>query len=301
MRRMKILLLNLHSLYTQKITMRHLITLTMLALTMLLLPATGHSQIVSISNDDVNSDSIREAFDRGPYFGLYKDNYFIFGCPVGQGIRRDNTNIKFQISIAQRLTRSTLPFGTYLFLFYSQKCFWNVLENSMPMTDLNFNPGIGLTKPLFVKNRYVGKINLIVEHESNGRDGTASRSWNKISLGGSIMIDPQIVVHGKFWLPIVDGAENRDILDYSGIYQMGTSFMSQNGRWGCAVTLVKRKGWKLNYNTILELNYRIFKRDNQYLFLQYYNGYGEGLLAYKEFHSMLRLGIVIKPKLFSDY
>ncbi len=298
---MKILLLNLHSLYTQKITMRHLITLTMLALTMLLLPATGHSQIVSISNDDVNSDSIREAFDRGPYFGLYKDNYFIFGCPVGQGIRRDNTNIKFQISIAQRLTRSTLPFGTYLFLFYSQKCFWNVLENSMPMTDLNFNPGIGLTKPLFVKNRYVGKINLIVEHESNGRDGTASRSWNKISLGGSIMIDPQIVVHGKFWLPIVDGAENRDILDYSGIYQMGTSFMSQNGRWGCAVTLVKRKGWKLNYNTILELNYRIFKRDNQYLFLQYYNGYGEGLLAYKEFHSMLRLGIVIKPKLFSDY
>ena len=129
---MKILLLNLHSLYTQKITMRHLITLTMLALTMLLLPATGHSQIVSISNDDVNSDSIREAFDRGPYFGLYKDNYFIFGCPVGQGIRRDNTNIKFQISIAQRLTRSTLPFGTYLFLFYSQKCFWNVLENSMP-------------------------------------------------------------------------------------------------------------------------------------------------------------------------
>ncbi len=301
MRRMKILLLNLHSLYTQKITMRHLITLTMLALTMLLLPATAHSQIVSISNDDVNSDSIREAFDRGPYFGLYKDNYFIFGCPVGQGIRRDNTNIKFQISIAQRLTRSTLPFGTYLFLFYSQKCFWNVLENSMPMTDLNFNPGIGLTKPLFVKNRYVGKINLIVEHESNGRDGTASRSWNKISLGGSIMIDPQIVVHGKFWLPIVDGAENRDILDYSGIYQMGTSFMSQNGRWGCAVTLVKRKGWKLNYNTILELNYRIFKRDNQYLFLQYYNGYGEGLLAYKEFHSMLRLGIVIKPKLFSDY
>ena len=298
---MKILLLNLHSLYTQKITMRHLITLTMLALTMLLLPPTGHSQIVSISNDDVNSDSIREAFDRGPYFGLYKDNYFIFGCPVGQGIRRDNTNIKFQISIAKSLTRSTLPFGTYLFLFYSQKCFWNVLENSMPMTDLNFNPGIGLTKPLFVKNRYVGKINLIVEHESNGRDGTASRSWNKISLGGSIMIDPQIVVHGKFWLPIVDGAENRDILDYSGIYQMGTSFMSQNGRWGCAVTLVKRKGWKLNYNTILELNYRIFKRDNQYLFLQYYNGYGEGLLAYKEFHSMLRLGIVIKPKLFSDY
>ena len=93
---------------------------------------------------------------------------------------KTNTNIKFQISIAQRLTKSTLPLGTYLFLFYSQKCFWNVLENSMPMTDLNFNPGIGLTKPLFVRNRFVGKVNLILEHESNGRDGTASSTWNRV-------------------------------------------------------------------------------------------------------------------------
>lgn len=260
------------------------------------------SQIVNIDSvTTVNSDSIRQAFDSGPYFGLYKDNYFIFGCPVGQKVNKENTNIKFQISIAQRLTKSTLPLGTYLFLFYSQKCFWNVLENSMPMTDLNFNPGIGLTKPLFVKGRYVGKVSLIVEHESNGRDGTDSRSWNKISLGGSILIDPQIMVHAKFWIPIIDGMENKDILDYSGIYQMGTSFTSLNERFGAAVTLVKRKGWKLNYNTILEFNYRLFKSENQYFFVQYYNGYGEGLLAYKEFHSQLRVGLVIKPRLFSDY
>ena len=65
--------------------------------------------------------------------------------------------------------------------------------------------------------------------------------------------------------------------------------------------LVKRRGWKLNYNVIVELNFRLFKKENQYFFIQYYNGYGEGLLAYKEFHSQLRAGIVIKPKLFSDY
>lgn len=98
------------------------------------------AQIVNIGNEGINTDSVRRAFDDSPYFGLYKDNYFIFGCPVGQKVRRDNSNIKFQISIAQRLTRSNLPFGTYLYLFYSQKCFWNILENSMPMTDLNFNP-----------------------------------------------------------------------------------------------------------------------------------------------------------------
>ena len=277
------------------------LSITTMILISAAIPTRSAAQIVNITNDEIDTDSVRRAFDDGPYFGLYKDNYFIFGCPVGQPVRRDNTNIKFQISIAQRLTRSTLPGGTYLFLFYSQKCFWNVLENSLPMTDLNFNPGIGLTKPLFVKGRFVGKLNFILEHESNGRDGTASRSWNKISVGGSIMIDPQIVVHGKIWIPIIDGVENKDILDYCGIYQVGTSFNSQNGRFGLAVNLVKRKGWKLNYNTTVEFNYRIFKRDNQFLFLQYYNGYGAGLLAYKEFHTMLRVGLVIKPRLFSDY
>lgn len=260
----------------------------------------GEAQIVR-TDANVSSDSIRKAFDDGPYFGLYKDNYFIFGTSVGPRPTRENTNIKFQISISQRLTKTTLPLGSYLFLFYSQKCFWNVLEKSFPMTDLNFNPGIGLTKPLFVKNRYVGKVSLIAEHESNGRDGVESRSWNRLSFSGSIMIDPMMVVHGKFWIPFIDGQNNRDLLDYYGIYQVGASFQNPSNRWGLSVILTKRRGWRLNYNTVVELSYRLFRRDNQSLFLQYYNGYGEGMLAYKEFHSMLRVGIVIKPRLFSDY
>ncbi len=279
-------------------------TITTIIITAIIFIAAGvipmSAQIVR-QDASIKSDSIRQAFDNGPYFGLYKDNYFIFGTSVGPRPTRENTNIKFQISIAQRLTKSTLPLGTYLFLFYSQKCFWNVLEESFPMTDLNFNPGIGLTKPLFVKNRYVGKLSLVAEHESNGRDGVESRSWNRLSLSGSIMIDPMMTVHGKFWLPFIDGQNNKDLLDYYGIYQIGASFQNPNNRFGLSVILTKRRGWRLNYNTIVEFSYRIFKRDNQSLFVQYYNGYGEGLLAYKELHSSLRVGIVIKPTLFSDY
>lgn len=273
-----------------------------MSMLLLLLAAAGvRAQLVAEPVVKINTDSVRRAFDRGPYFGLYKDNYFIFGTSVNHTPSKTNTNIKFQISISQRLTRSTLPLNTYLFLFYSQKCFWNVLENSMPMTDLNFNPGIGLCKPLFSNNRYIGKLTLMAEHESNGRDGLASRSWNKISFGGSIIIDPQLSVHAKTWIPIIDGQNNRDILDYCGIYQFGFSFNTVNNRFGASVILTKRKGWRQNYNTVIELNYRIFRRENQFLFLQFYNGYGEGLLEYNKFHSMLRMGIVIKPRIFSDY
>ncbi len=263
----------------------------------------ARGQIITTRNDSqiINTDSVRHAFDDQPYFGLYKDNYFIFGPSVGPKATKENTNVKFQISIAQRLTKSTLPWGTYLYLFYTQKVFWNVLEKSFPMTDLNFNPGVGLAKPLFVKNRFIGKMVMMLEHESNGRDGIESRSWNKLSFGANIIVDPQFMIHGKFWIPFVDGENNPDILDYCGIYQTGMTFNTADQRFGAGITLVKRRGFQLNYNTIIELNYRLFKRDNQYLFLQYYNGYGEGLLDYNKFHSQLRVGIVIKPQHFSDF
>lgn len=259
-------------------------------------------QIVARDEDEhFDGDSLRREFDKGPYFGLYKDNYFVFGTSLKDRPSVKNTNVKFQISISQRLTKSTLPWGTYLYLFYSQKCFWNVLEESMPMTDLNFNPGIGLGKPLFVRNRFIGELKLMAEHESNGKSGDDSRSWNKVSLAANILISPNFIVHGKTWIPIIDGQNNKDILNYCGIYQVGISLRTNDNKIGFSTLLTKRRGWNLNYNTLVELSYRFNNNQNQYFFLQYYNGYGEGLLEYNKFHSQLRAGIVIKPHLFSDF
>lgn len=263
----------------------------------------ARAQIVSPERDQVlDVDSVKKAFDDAPYFGLYKDNYFIFGPAIGMKPTKYNTNVKFQISISQRLTKRTLPFGSYLYLFYTQKCFWDVLRKSFPMTDLNFNPGIGLTKPLFVKDRFIGKVSLILEHESNGKAEEDSRSWNRISFAGNILIDPTMMVHGKIWIPIVDGENNRDLLDYYGLYQFGITYMTPSKRFGGSIILTKRKGWNpFNFNTVLELSYKLFNNENQYLFMQYYNGYGEGLLDYKTFKSQLRIGICIKPQFFSEY
>ncbi|MDY3912978.1 MAG: phospholipase A [Sodaliphilus sp.] len=275
----------------------------MCAAAALALAAPGaRGQIVVPKNlEEFNADSIRRDFDNRPFFGLYKDNYFTVGTTVGSKPTAANSDVKFQVSISQRLTKSVLPWHTYLFLMYSQKCMWNVFENSMPMRDLNFNPGIGLSKLLISKNRLVGKLTLLIEHESNGRDRLASRSWNKISFCGNIYLDPNLMVHGKFWIPIVDGGNNRDILRYSGIYQTGIQALSTNRRWVLSATFVKRKGGNFNANSIVELGFRIRKKDNQFLFLQYYNGYGENLLDYNKYHSRLRIGLLIKPDFFSDF
>jgi phospholipase A1 len=285
----------------QTITLRAFVLMTIFA-ACFAVPQRSSAQIVEYPDEHLNADSLRRAFaDKHYYFGLYKDNYFIFGPPVDKKPAKDNTNIKFQISIAQKLTKATLPGGTYLYLFYSQKVFWNILENSMPMTDLNFNPGVGLTKPIFIKNRFVGKASVILEHESNGRDGDESRSWNKLSFAGSVMVDPNFVVSAKFWIPIIDGVNNKDILKYCGIYQIGWQFQSASRKFSLSSMLTRRaKGW-FNYNVNVEAAYRWSTQSNQYLFLQFYCGYGEGLLEYKTHTCQARVGIVIKPSLFSEF
>lgn len=254
----------------------------------------------SVPSADI-TDSVRREFDKNPSFGLYKDNYFVVGTTLGHTPSRTNSDVKFQVSIAQRLTKSTLPWHTYLFLMYTQKTFWNVFERSLPMRDLNFNPGIGLTKPLFSKGRYIGKLTLLIEHESNGRDSISSRSWNKISLAGNVLLYDWLMVHAKFWIPIIDGQNNRDILKYCGIYQTGVSVWSFNRKFNWSLTLVRRAGWKPSFNTIFEFSWLVSKKANQYFFVQYYNGYGECLLDYNKFRSRIRVGIVIKPRFFSDF
>lgn len=276
----------------------------LLFIALMLVSFAATAQIVVVRDEFVNADSIRREYDRGPNFGLYKDNYFVFGPSIGPKPTKANTNVKFQISIQQKLTNSTLPWGTYLYLFYTQKVFWNVLERSMPMTDLNFNPGIGLAKPLFSKvdGRYLGKLALVIEHESNGRDGVESRSWNRITFSANVLIDKNLMAFAKLWIPIVDGENNRDILKYNGVWQGGWQYLNNNRRFGVSLLLTKRLNWKVfDFNTVVEVKYRFFRNDNQYFFAQYYNGYGEGLLDYNKFHSQLRVGICLSPKFFSDF
>ena len=261
----------------------------------------SHAQILKTEPQIDLSDSLRKEFDRGPYFSLYRDNYFAVGTNPVHKPNGNNSNVKFQVSIAQKLTKSTLPFGTYLFLTYTQGVVWDVFKNSMPMHDFTFNPGIGLVKPLFSKERFIGKATLMIEHMSNGRDSIWSRSWNRISLGATILINEFIAIDGKAWIPIVDGENNRDILDYVGLFQGGVSVTDSKQKFGGSLHFIKRKGWNLSYNTQLELFWRPWERANQYLFLQWYNGYGETLIDYNKFTNTVRVGILIKPRFFSEY
>lgn len=253
-----------------------------------------------IITNTYNADSVRAVLDKMPYFTLFKDNYFIGGTTIGHKPTSTNSDVKFQLSIAQRLTKSKLPFDTYLFIQYTQKTFWNVFQKSLPMHDMNFNPGIGLGHLIIRHNKYIGKGYLMVEHESNGRDSTASRSWNRITLATALVLSNNVEAQFKIWAPIVDGKYNKDLLKYKGIFQLAANYRTDNKRFNCGLIVTQRKKW-MAFNTQIELSYKFNNNENQYFFLQYYNGFGESLLDYNKFESMLRIGFVIKPSDFSIY
>ena len=261
-------------------------------------------QILEEKNVDVkvryNADSVRAVLDKMPYFTLFRDNYFSGGIPLGTKPTGHNSDVKFQLSISQRLTKSKLPFDSYLFILYTQKAFWDVYRESLPMRDLNFNPGIGLGHLIIRHNKYIGKAYLMLEHESNGRDSIDSRSWNKITLSCALVLNDNWETQFKTWIPIIDGENNKDILKYNGIFQFAVNYRTCNKRLQIGALITQRKAW-FGFNTQLELSYKFNKRENQFFFIQYYNGYGENLLEYNQYKNMLRVGFVIKPQDFSLY
>ena len=49
--------------------------LSLLIVMLSVLPLTVNAQILGVDNQKLFTDSLRQEFDRGPYFSLYKDNY----------------------------------------------------------------------------------------------------------------------------------------------------------------------------------------------------------------------------------
>jgi phospholipase A1 len=142
-------------------------------------------------------DNTLKLIDRQPSFSMYKDNYVITGVPLNRGINKYTADIKFQLSIRQRLTKAVLPYNTFLMLTYTQKSFWDVYVKSSPFKDNNYNPGLSLVKPVIYRNHLYGVATLAFEHESNGKERLDSRGWNYFVLSGLYLYQCRFFPSGK--------------------------------------------------------------------------------------------------------
>ncbi|TDN88085.1 phospholipase A1 [Salegentibacter sp. 24] len=239
-------------------------------------------------------EEINDTIEKMPTFSIHKDNYFITGISTDKEINSKTADAKYQISFKALLIRDKLPFDTHMFLTYTQKAFWSVYQFSSPFRELNFNPGIGLGKPIFnKKDQLAGMAYLQLEHESNGRDSIYSRSWNSLSLSYHTAINENLLISAKAWLPIRYKKDNPDLIDFLGYGKINLTYNIIPNE--LLVDIMLRKGMKDWHGTLrTRLLYKPFISSNVYLMLEWFKGNTESLINFKENRSMVRAGFVIK-------
>ena len=212
----------------------------------------------------------------------------------------DLNEIKFQISqkgkILNPLKMNFLGFtGVRLWGAYTQQSNWQAFnaKNSSPFRETNYEPELILS--FSTGNQYGLKLlNLAYAHQSNGRDLTGSRSWNRAYLQGGWETETVSVLVRRWWrIPEGDGLDdNPDIEDY---YGRGDITL----RWEPAdssqmVDLTLRNNLRSDQNRgFVQLDWAVpfaISKSTK-LHIQFTSGYGESLIDYNFHQNTLGLGV----------
>jgi outer membrane phospholipase A len=197
---------------------------------------------------------------------------------------------------------SRLPWIDDLYLSFSQTSLWDLSELSKPFRDSSYRPRLFFLDPAltsFLDGRLHVGVEGGVGHESNGKEGTESRSFNMLYLRPVLSVgEPEgfrmyaaPLIHNY----IADG-ENTDLKDYRGYVDW---LFGIGSKGGLDVWTTLRKGRRSDFGSVeLSVSYPLSKLSGGdltgWLMLQYFGGYGESLLDYdRKLDSQLRLGIAI--------
>ena len=220
----------------------------------------------------------------------------------------DGLNAKFQISLRYRLFDGSgrlaekLAWIDDIYLSYSQTSLWDLNDLSKPFRDSSYRPR------LFFSNYDLGRlldgrlrlgIEAGVGHESNGKEGDESRSFNMLYARPVLTFgDPDGL--RAYVAPLihnyVSDDENPDLHHYRGYVDW---LFGIGSKGGLDFSATVRKGTRSNYGSIeLNASYPLSKLSGGdltgWLMLQYFGGYGESLLDYdRKLDAQFRLGIAI--------
>jgi len=234
-------------------------------------------------------------------FEPYKTNYILLGSYNGvQHSDRKRFETKFQISIKKKLFTNIFGFENQLYFGYTQKSFWQTSERSHPFRETNYAPEFFLNIPNSDKNSMLKSYKIGLLHESNGRGGIYSRSWNRIYLQGFFEYR-DIFIMPRVWYRIperrktsifdANGDDNPDIWKYLGYGDIKLILPYRKNIF--SVTLRDNLRSSDNKGSIkFNWSFPVTKNDI-YLYLQIFSGYGESLIDYNKRNNKIGIGFAI--------
>ena len=208
-----------------------------------------------------------------------------------------DTEAQFQISIKTPLALDV--FDTFdIYGAYTNRSFWQVYNSdiSRPFRETNHEPEIwaqfGSDWELFGFSNRFNSLGLV--HQSNGRGGTLSRSWNRI-YANFVLEKENLALSFKPWYRIPedeDEDDNPDITDYLGHYELRAAY-----KWRDHVfSLMSRNNLESGFSKgAVELGWSFPLGDFPYLkgYVQYFNGYGESLIDYDQYTNRIGIGFAL--------
>ena len=226
---------------------------------------------------------------------LYKFNYLLpvtYAKTVPDDGRK-SVETKFQISLAKPLFYDVFGLRESLVAAYTQTSWWQITKTSAPFRETNYQPEIFLNfaSPKYLEQIGMKNLKFGLLHESNGRDGSNSRSWNRAYVQGDF-------VYGNFsaspraWIVLGDKGDNKDILNYIGHGDIRLSYKLNDQIF--SLMLRNNLHFDKTNKGAAEISYMfpIFST-GVYGYLQYFTGYGESLIDYDRHTDKVGLGFVI--------
>ena len=247
---------------------------------------------------EAGTDMSPGRFFKEHIFG-YEPFYFIAGT--------ESPNAKFQVSFKYRLLNEDgalaqrAPALKGLHVAYTQTSLWDWNAESRPFYDSSYKPEL-----LYSWNKLVGgcptnwfRLDLQggFQHESNGKAGADSRSLNIVYLRPTLTFGRedtlQLKLIPRVWAYVVDLDDNPDLPDYRGYADLRAVLGWPHGFQLSALGRIGDDGdhGSLQLDATYPMMRLLHGSFSLYLHAQYFTGYGESLLGYRERTSMFRAGV----------
>ena len=235
-----------------------------------------------------------------------EEPFQIAGNETFPGESLEHVEAKFQLSLKFALAKGLLLPRDNVYFGFTTLSLWQAYNRdvSAPFRETNYEPELFWTTPLdwAPLGLDAGMLSFGVVHQSNGRGGTLSRSWNRVYADLAFEKDNFVVSLKPWWRipedrkddPLeAEGDDNPDIERYLGHFELNTVYRRGNHEW----SVMLRNNLRGDNRGAVQLEWTFPLWGGIRGYAQYFNGYGESLIDYNAQIERIGIGVLLSDLL----